>query len=59
MARYRISIQDIVGRNLNTEDGEAEAAAWLWRTLVHLRETWPTSAVFDVRIVYFEKLDGP
>jgi hypothetical protein len=54
--RYRVTVLDVNGRHLNTEDVESEAAKWLWRTLKHLRETWPSGCIFDSRVYQFEKL---
>jgi len=58
MARYLISLSDVNGRYLSTEDEEEAAAAWLWRTLVHLRETWPAGCTFNAPVARFEKVDG-
>lgn len=57
MPRYRVTVLDVNGRHVTTEDEEEQAALWLWRALKHLRETWPAGCVFNTQVYYFERLD--
>lgn len=56
MPRYRIIINDINGRHINTEDEEEAAKDWLWRTLRHLQETWPPRVPFSTVVYQFEEV---